>query len=117
MTEQRVIIEMGMGTDLHGRDYAKAACRAVETALRGVSLPILRQVDAAGLRVQITIGVADPDAVDKSALAAMIPHGAVSVSCVQGGLDVDVNGDVAAVAQASIEVFLPPQTGWRLRSH
>ncbi|MEO1601936.1 MAG: Lin0512 family protein, partial [Pseudomonadota bacterium] len=30
MTEQRVIIEMGTGTDLHGQDYTKAAIRAVE---------------------------------------------------------------------------------------
>ena len=34
MTEQRIIIEMGMGNDLHGMDYTKAAARAIEDALR-----------------------------------------------------------------------------------
>ena len=40
MTEQRVIIEMGMGNDLHGMDYTKAAGRAIEDALRHSSLPL-----------------------------------------------------------------------------
>ena len=30
MVEQRVIIEMGQGNDLHGRDYTKAARRAID---------------------------------------------------------------------------------------
>ena len=36
----RVIIEMGMGNDLHGMDYTKAAGRAIEDAFRHSSLPI-----------------------------------------------------------------------------
>ena len=34
---KRVILEMGSGTDLHGRDYTKAASRAVQDALRHAS--------------------------------------------------------------------------------
>ena len=30
--DQRMIIEMGMGNDLHGMDYQKAARRAIEDA-------------------------------------------------------------------------------------
>ena len=40
MAEQRIIIEMGMGNDLHGMDYTKAAARAIEDALRHSSLPL-----------------------------------------------------------------------------
>ena len=39
MTDQRFIIEMGMGNDQYGMDYTKAAARAIEDALRHSSLP------------------------------------------------------------------------------
>ena len=35
---KRIILEMGMGNDLYGEDYTKAACRAVEDAIRHSSL-------------------------------------------------------------------------------
>ena len=38
--EQRIIIEMGMGNDLHGMDYTKACARAIEDAFRHSSLPL-----------------------------------------------------------------------------
>ena len=31
---KRIILEMGMGNDLYGEDYTKAACRAVEDAIK-----------------------------------------------------------------------------------
>ena len=34
MALTRYLTEMGMGVDVHGRDYTKAACRAVSDALR-----------------------------------------------------------------------------------
>ena len=33
MAKKRCLLEMGMGTDLHGKDYTKAAQRAVRDAL------------------------------------------------------------------------------------
>ena len=33
MTRKRMVIEMGMGTDIRGKDYTKAACRALKDAL------------------------------------------------------------------------------------
>lgn len=33
MAEQRMIIEMGMGSDQYGMDYTKAASRAIEDAI------------------------------------------------------------------------------------
>ena len=72
----RVIIEMGMGNDLHGMDYMKAA---------------------------------------KRALTAVLPRGKASVTAVQGGLNVPSGGETIVIAQASVEAFLPPQRGWRIR--
>jgi len=33
MTRQRYVTEFGMGTDVHGSDMTKAACRAVSDAI------------------------------------------------------------------------------------
>ena len=57
----RVIIEMGMGNDLHGMDYTKAARRAIEDALRHSSLPIFSVTDLTPdqMVVQVTVGVQD----------------------------------------------------------
>ena len=40
MTRKRMVIEMGMGTDIRGKDYTKAACRALKDALWHNSLGI-----------------------------------------------------------------------------
>ncbi len=32
----RLILEMGMGNDLYGQDYTKAACRAVQDAIHHI---------------------------------------------------------------------------------
>lgn len=107
MSDQRFIIEMGMGNDLHGSDYTKAACRAVQDALHGASLAILGSIPELkqDLRVKITIGVQEPDQVDANALKALLPVGEVSVHVKRGGLN---SGD-AIIAQAAIEAFLPEQ--------
>lgn len=120
MGEQRLIIEMGMGNDQYGRDYTKAAARAIEDAIRHSSLPIF---DATGLnpedmRVQVTVAVQDPDAVDCAALVAKLPRGRAEVTAVKGGLNVEnpETGGCIVIASASVEAFLPKQTGWTLKS-
>jgi len=107
MTHQRFIIEMGMGNDLHGGDYTKAARRAVKTALHGAILALLGNFPdlKQDLKVRATIGVQDPSQVDADALRALFPVGDVAIGVVHGGLN---SGD-AVVAQAAIEVFLPRQ--------
>ena len=65
MSTTRWITEMGMGVDVRGRDYTKAARRAVFDALRHSSLNLF---NAAGksrddMHVDVMIGCADPDAV------------------------------------------------------
>lgn len=113
MTDQRFIIEMGTGNDLHGRDYTKAAARAVENALHGASLLILGLpgLDRATLRVQVTVGVQAPEQVDTAAIAALLPLGSVTVTVVAGGLDSTnpATGETIVIASAAVEAFLPPQ--------
>lgn len=119
MTEQRMIIEMGMGNDQYGRDYTKAAARAIEDAIRHSALPIF---EATGLshdqmRVRVTVGVQEPDQVDCDALASKLPRGRAEVRAVKGGLNVEnpETGGCIVVAQAAVEAFLPRQTGWRIK--
>lgn len=119
MAEQRLIIEMGMGNDLHGQDYTKAARRAIEDAFRHSSLPIFGALGLShdDMRVQVTVGVQDPDAVDGDALVSVLPRGRASVRVVKGGLNVETDGDgPIVIAQASVEAFLPVQTGWKITS-
>lgn len=118
MTEQRIIIEMGMGNDLHGQDYTKAAARAIEDAIRHSTLPIFDSIGIthADMRVQVTIGVQDPEQVDTDALVAKLPRGKATVSATKGGLNVHnpQSGETAVVATAAVEAFLPNQsTHWQ----
>src|SRR5215471_6539307 len=102
MSKKRVILELGSGNDLHGGDYTKAARRAVDDALHHSSLPLLRTLglDARRMRVEVTIGVQRPERVDTAAVAAALPHGEVSVTAVNGGLDLadPATDDTAVIA-------------------
>jgi len=111
--DQRFIIEMGMGNDLYGQDYTKAAARAIEDAMRHSSIPLFEATGLShdAMRVQVTVGVQDPDAVDCAALAATLPRGRASVTAVKGGLNVAnaQTGGLIVIATAAIEAFLPKQ--------
>ena len=113
--EQRVIIEMGMGNDLHGMDYQTAARRAIEDAIRHSTLPIFQSIDMphTEMRVQVTVGVQEPDKIDTEALKPGLPRGRAEVSVVKGGLNIPTpeTGDAAVVATAAVEAFLPSQAG------
>ena len=110
MTKKRGILEMGTGNDLHGGNYTKAACRAVDDALHHSSLTMIRTlgVGAGDLYVDVTIGVQAPEKVDKAAVQAALPYGTVTVNVVKGGLDVpdEALGDVAVIASAALVVRL-----------
>ena len=120
MTDQRVIIEMGTGNDQYGQDYTKAAARAIEDAIRHSSLPIIKSLSIAesDMRVSVTIGVQRPEQVDTDQLSTKLPHGKVTVQAVKGGLNVEnpEAGTMIVIASAAVEVFLPPQSGWKLKS-
>lgn len=118
--EQRVIIEMGMGNDLHGMDYQKAARRAIEDAIRHSTLPIFESIGLshAEMRVQVTVGVQEPDKIDTAALTAGLPRGRATVQVTKGGLNVPnpETGDTAVIATAAVEAFLPSQSATWVQS-
>lgn len=107
---KRIILEMGMGNDLYGEDYTKAACRAVEDAIRHSSLILFRSLgfDHADMRVKVTIGVQYPDKVDTATVVQKLPRGKAEVTAVKGGLNViDAdNNTCSIVATAAVEVYL-----------
>src|SRR5204863_10213140 len=90
MALKRMVLQLGMGTDIRGADYTKAAVRALRDALWHNSLSVAnalgQPVDA--MQVEVTIGVPRPDLVDKNAVMAVLPHGAGTVSVVVGGLEI-----------------------------
>jgi len=108
MTAKRVILEMGSGNDLHGGDYTKAAVRAVQDAIHHSSLSLIRSfgLDSKAMQVEVTIGVQQPDKVDRDKVKAALPHGEVTVKVVKGGLDVpdDTSNDIAVIASAAVAV-------------
>jgi len=110
MTLKRVILEMGTGNDLHGGDYTKAAIRAVEDAIHHSSLAMIRtlKIDRTTVRVDVTIGVQRPDRVDAEAVKRTLPMGQVTVSVVEGGLDIpdDETSDMTVIASAAVAVRL-----------
>lgn len=118
--EQRIIIEMGMGNDLHGMDYTKACVRAIEDAFRHSSLPLFGALEMShdAMLVQVTVGIQEPDKVDVDRLVAKLPRGRAEVNAVFGGMNVvaENGSDTIVIAQAAVEAFLPPQNGWRLKS-
>lgn len=121
MPEKRIILEMGAGNDLYGSDYTKAACRAVQDALRHSSIVLFGSLgfDHRDMRVQVTIGVQAPDRVDAQVVAAELPRGRAEVRVVHGGLDVHdpEQGTTHVIAAAAVEAFLPIEAAqWRLNT-
>ncbi len=112
MTIQKIITELGAGADLHGRNMTKAAKRAVEDAMRHSSLSLFHglKLDPKTMQVEVKIGAPDPAAVDKDAVAAMLPYGTVSVTVEQGGVTAEGMGGpgdtviVSAAVSALIDI-------------
>jgi len=106
----RCVTEMGMGVDVHGLDYTTAAKRAVFDALHHSSLGFPRLVGktADDMRVEVTIGVPKPEAVDKQAVLETLPHGGGYINVVHGGLQVLYEGsnDGPLIASAIVIVSL-----------
>jgi uncharacterized protein (TIGR02058 family) len=110
MAMKRVAVEFGMGTDIRGADYTKAAVRALRDALWHNSLSVARAlgVTTDSMVVEILIGVPKPERVDKAAVLAVLPHGTGTVKVVEGGLEVanDEGTDSTVIAHAAAIVHL-----------
>jgi uncharacterized protein (TIGR02058 family) len=110
MALKRMVLQIGMGTDIRGADYTKAAVRALRDALWHNSLSVAAAlglpVDA--MQVEVTIGVPRPERVDKAAVLAVLPHGTGTVNVVEGGLEItnDEGTNTTVVANAAAVVRL-----------
>jgi uncharacterized protein (TIGR02058 family) len=110
MTMKRMAIEIGMGTDIRGADYTKAAVRALRDALWHNSLNV---ADAVGkptdsMEVEVLIGVPKPDLVDKAEVLKVLPHGTGTVKVFEGGLEIfnDAGTSSTVLAHAAAIVRL-----------
>jgi uncharacterized protein (TIGR02058 family) len=110
MTMKRVVLEIGMGTDIRGSEPTKAAVRALRDALWHNSLSIAKalDMDTDDMVTEVTIGVPDPEKVDKAAVLAVLPHGTGTVNVVEGGLKIvnDNGTDATLIAHAAAVVRL-----------
>jgi uncharacterized protein (TIGR02058 family) len=100
---KRVAVEIGMGTDIRGTDYTKAAVRALRDALWHNSLSVAaalgKPVDS--MFVEVHIGVPKPDRVDKAEVLKVLPHGTGTVTVVEGGLEIPSDAGTGSTVIAS----------------
>ncbi|MBL6689131.1 MAG: Lin0512 family protein [Pseudomonadales bacterium] len=106
----RYVTEMGMGTDVHGRDYTQAAERAVFDAIHHSSLHFFAPLGktASDMYIDLMIGVPEPDKVDRKRVAGALPYGTVNITVEKGGLEIpsDDGKDAIVIANAGIIVRL-----------
>lgn len=110
MALQRMVLEIGMGTDIRGGDCTKAAVRALRDALWHNSLSIATALGQPleAMHVEVTVGVPRPDTVDKAAVLAVLPYGRGTLNVVEGGLEIinDAGTDSTLIANAVAVVSL-----------
>ena len=113
MVMKRMVLEIGMGTDIRGSDDTKAAVRALRDALWHNSLTVTKAlgVDVDSMKVEVTIGTPHPERVDKEAVLAVLPHGTGWVNVVEGGLEImneeRTSSTIIANAAAVVRLDLP----------
>ena len=90
MTMKRMVTEIGMGTDIRGADYTKAAVRALRDALWHNSLNVAAALGKPtdSMEVEVLIGVPKPERVDKAEVLKVLPHGTGTVTVYEGGLEI-----------------------------
>jgi uncharacterized protein (TIGR02058 family) len=110
MALKRIVLEIGMGTDIRGADPTKAAVRALRDALWHNSLGVANALglETDSMQVEVTIGVPHPETVDKAAVLAILPHGTGTCTVVDGGLEVwnDEGTGSTLIASAAAVVWL-----------
>jgi uncharacterized protein (TIGR02058 family) len=113
MPLKRLVLQIGMGTDIRGADPTKAAVRALRDALWHNSLSVADALgqDVDAMQVDVTIGVPHPEQVDKAAVLAILPHGTGTITIVDGGLeipnDAGTNSTLIANAAAIVRLDVP----------
>lgn len=115
MTMKRMVLQIGMGTDIRGRSHTKAAVRALRDALWHNSLTIAYalDLDVDTMQVVVTIGAPRPEQVNSDEVLAVLPHGSGTVEVVQGGLEIpnEQGTDATIMAHAAAVVYLDVDKG------
>src|SRR5213595_2096479 len=110
MALKRMVLQIGMGTDIRGADYTKAAVRALKDALWHNSLTVAGAVGKSSddMQVEVLIGVPQPDLVDKAEVLKVLPHGTGTVKVFEGGLEIfnDAGTSSTVLAHAAAIVRL-----------
>ena len=111
MALEPLVLEMGLGIDLHGGDYTLAAKRAVRDAIQRNSLMFMRALgvgDTREMQVEVTLGIPQPDKVDQAEVLKTLPHGTGTLKVVAGGLEIAPRGDadITIMANAALVVKL-----------
>ena len=90
MPKKKMVLEIGMGTDIRGADSTKAAVRALRDALWHNSLSIAPAMGKSldEMMVDVHIGVPQPETVNKAEVLAVLPYGKGTVTVVEGGLEI-----------------------------
>ena len=117
MALKRMLMELGIGTDIRGRDYTKAACRALHNAIRQNTISVAPAFgqDKDQMFVKVVIGVQKPEEVDKEEVASILPYGKSEVMVEFGGLDTPTEdgSGTTILANAAAIVYLDLPDNWR----
>jgi uncharacterized protein (TIGR02058 family) len=109
----RMVLELGMGTDISGADPTKAALRALWDALSHNSLSIATALGQPpeAMTIDVHMGVPRPDKVNEVRVLAALPHRKGTVTVVDGDLEVhdDVGTASTLIADACAIVSLDIQ--------
>ena len=110
MARSRYITEMGMGVDVHGSNYTRAAERAVFDAIHHSSLNFFKALGKHpdDMEIDLHIGIPEPSKVDVDVVTKALPYGKVTVTVEKGGLEIP-SGDAAdpvVIANAGVIVYL-----------
>ena len=80
---KRFLVEFAMGTDLHGQDVTKAACKAVRNAISNCCLCGIS--DCLGIddlenhmHIHVKLGSTNPEGIDVEKVKAELPLGTVT---------------------------------------
>lgn len=110
MALKKCLLEMGMGIDLHGRNYTTAAQRAVRDAIQHNSLYFIRALGAGPdkMQVDVTVAIPHPEAVNQEEVSKTLPYGRRSVKVIQGGMEIpsEDGSDATVIANAAVTVSL-----------
>ncbi|MGB1235059.1 MAG: Lin0512 family protein [Planktomarina sp.] len=114
MAKKRLLTEFGMGTSLRRQDYTEAAVRGVKDALwhNSINLAELFGREKGDMIIDVEVGVAQPGRVDVDQLLAVFPYGQLSVTVVEGGLDIPrAVGNPTVMANVALSVSLDLKGG------